>query len=106
MAENKIICTENNIDYITIRKAMCKDARTVEELKTLAGVCGHCQGCLDNLQGILDSVCGCYNISLQSVVDAVKQGANTVEKVGAKTNAGTLCGRCTILIENVIEIGK
>ena len=31
MAKNKVICTENNIDYSSIRKAMCSGARTVDE---------------------------------------------------------------------------
>lgn len=40
MAQNKIICTKNNVDYISIRKAMIAGARTADEVAKLAGVCG------------------------------------------------------------------
>ena len=106
MAGNKIICEKNNVDYITVRKAMCADARTKEELKKMINVCLECDGCKRELDGILSSVCGCKKVSLKAVVDAVKNGADTVEKVGEKTGAGTDCGRCKILIENVIKLKR
>ena len=45
MAENRTICTKNNIDYISIRMAMAKGARTVEDLVEMAGICAECEGC-------------------------------------------------------------
>jgi bacterioferritin-associated ferredoxin len=45
MAKNRIICTENEVDYLSIRKAMTAGARTVDELVELAGVCTECEGC-------------------------------------------------------------
>ena len=106
MAGNRIICVQNNIDYMTVRKAMCSDARTKAEIKEMTGVCLECEGCKRELDGILSSVCGCKNVSLKTVVDAVKNGADTVEKVGEVTGAGTECGRCKVLIENVIKLGR
>lgn len=106
MAANKVICTTNNVEYSSIRKAMCEGARTVEEVIEKAGVCNTCEGCKENLDWILSSVCGCKKTSLKAVVDAVKSGADTVEKVGEITGAGTACGRCKKLIENVIELGR
>ncbi|MEG0852628.1 MAG: (2Fe-2S)-binding protein [Angelakisella sp.] len=106
MAGNRLICTANNVDYITIRKAMCNGARTVAEVAEASGVCTVCDGCKRELEGILTSVCGCKNVSLKEVVDAVKNGADTVEKVGATTGAGTVCERCKALIANVIELGR
>lgn len=105
MAANRTICTVNDVDYMSIRKAMCKGARTVDEVAALTGVCGGCAGCQAELGPILASVCGCVGVSLQAVVDAVKGGADTVEKVGEVTGAGTDCGRCKVLIQNVIELG-
>ena len=102
MAGNKIICETNQVEYIQIRMAMCQNARTKEELKEMIGVCLTCEGCIENLDWILSSVCGCMKTSLASVVEAVKSGANTVEAVGVATGAGTDCGRCKILIENII----
>lgn len=108
MAGNRIICNINNVDYITIRKAMCQGARTMAELQTIAGVCLVCENCKRELENILQSVCGCREIALETVVNAVKNGADTVEKVSEMTGAGTgeNCGRCKLLIENIIEIGK
>ena len=106
MAGNRIICEKNNVDYATVRKAMCNGARTKIELKEIAGTCLECEGCKRELDGILSSVCGCKGVSLESVVNAVKNGADTVEKVGEVTGAGTDCGRCKLLIENVIKLGR
>lgn len=108
MAEDRIICKTNNIYYSTIRKSMVQGARTIDEIIEMAGVCNNCEGCDANLEGILSSVCGCMKVSLKDVVDAVKGGADTVEKVGVITKAGTGedCGRCQALIQNIIELER
>lgn len=105
MAGNRMICTTNQVEYIAIRKAMVAGGRTFEEIQAATGVCGDCEGCTSELDGILSSVCGCMKVSLQAVVDAVKSGADTVEKVGELTGAGMDCGRCKGLIANIIELG-
>ena len=113
MAQNRTICTKNNVDYISIRRAMIAGARTVEEVKEIAGACGECEGCKADLGWILASVCGCKKVSLEAVVNAVKAGADTVEKVGEMTGAGTgiceetgePCGKCKPLIQNIIDLG-
>ena len=106
MAGNSTICETNKVKYIQIRQAMCQNARTKEELKELAGVCLTCEGCMENLDWILASVCGCKKTSLASVIEAVKAGAKTVEAIGVATGAGTACGRCKVLIQNIIDIGR
>ncbi|MCL2015767.1 MAG: (2Fe-2S)-binding protein [Defluviitaleaceae bacterium] len=106
MAKKGTICELNNVQYIDIRMAMVKGLRTLEEIKADTNVCGECAGCKENLDWILSSVCGCKNVSLATVVNAVKNGANTVEKVAELTQAGTDCGRCTKLVENIIAIGR
>ncbi len=114
MAKNRTICTKNNVDYLSIRKAMISGARTVDELVEIAGVCAECEGCKSELEDILSSVCGCKNVSLKAVIDAVKNGADTVEKVGEVTGAGTgideetgeECGKCKALIQNIIDLGR
>lgn len=114
MAGNRMICTTSQVDYSTIRKAMTQGARTKEEIKESTGACLQCEGCQMELEGILTSVCGCEKVSLQSVLDAVLGGADTVEKVGEITGAGTgvdnstgePCGRCKGLIANIIELKR
>ncbi|NLK75812.1 MAG: (2Fe-2S)-binding protein [Clostridiales bacterium] len=108
------MCTINEVDYLSIRKAMTAGARTIDELVNLAGVCTQCEGCKSELEAILSSVCGCKNVSLEAVVNAVKNGADTVEKVGEITGAGTgineetgePCGKCKGLIQNIIDLGR
>lgn len=114
MAKNRVICTINDVDYLSIRKAMISGARTIDELVELVGVCTKCEGCKSELDAILSSVCGCKNVSLEVVVNAVKNGADTVEKVGEITGAGTgvneetgePCGKCKGLIQNIIDLGR
>ncbi|MCL2840913.1 MAG: (2Fe-2S)-binding protein [Defluviitaleaceae bacterium] len=105
---NFTVCTENDVQYLDIRKAMGSGLRTLEEIKTATNVCGICEGCGEHLDWILSTVCRCLGISMAAVVEAVKNGADTVEKVGEMTKAGTApdCGRCKILIENIVAIGK
>jgi NAD(P)H-nitrite reductase large subunit len=93
---------------MTIRKAMCVGVRTVEELAEKTGVCTVCAGCRADLEPILSSVCGCKEVSLAAVVEAVKNGNRTVDAVGAVTGAGTGedCGKCKLLIQNVIDLGR
>lgn len=106
MAGNKIICSDHQVDYAAIRKAMCNGARTAEEVARLAGTCNQCAGCRENLPWILASVCGCRKVSLQTVIAAVKNGADSVDKVVAATGAGADCGRCKALIANIIALGR
>ncbi|MBQ3421933.1 MAG: (2Fe-2S)-binding protein, partial [Romboutsia sp.] len=37
---------------------------------------------------------------------AVKNGADTTEKVAEETGAGAACGRCKALVQNVIELKR
>ena len=40
-------------------------------------------------------VCTCKNVTLGEIIHAIKeQGANSVEKIGEITDAGTACGCC------------
>ncbi|MBF7096808.1 (2Fe-2S)-binding protein [Alkalibacter mobilis] len=114
MAANRIICTTNDVDYIAIRRAMIGGARTVNDLKEKICVCGECEGCKTELPIILSTVCGCEKVSYDAVLAAIKAGADTVEKVGEATKAGTgidketgePCGRCKPLIQNMIDLGR
>lgn len=39
-------------------------------------------------------VCLCNNVSLGEILAAIKEGANTVEKIMDETDAGTSCELC------------
>ena len=62
-------------------------------------------------------MCWCYrrnisfclwsnNVSLEDVVNAVNNGCDTVEKVAEATKAGSACGRCKKLVQNVIDLKR
>ena len=105
---NFIVCDKNDVSYLDIRMAMVKGLRTVDEIKEATNVCVDCSGCKTSLDWILSTVCRCRAVPLKAVVEAVKNGADTVEKVGEMVKAGTdpVCGKCKILIENILAIGR
>ncbi len=54
-----------------------------------------------------DVICFCRNVTYGKIVEAVKNGAKTIDEVGAKTSAGTTCGACKTRILNIIkEVSK
>ena len=90
--------------YKQIRMAQAKGARTIEELKELSDIVIENDEELKEVEAILKNACKCKNVSIEEVVNAVKNGADTVEKVMEVTGAGTACGRCKGgLITNIIE---
>ena len=74
MAGDKIICHCKQVSYIDIRKAMIAGARTVQEIKDMTGAATGCGRCVGEIEKILASVCGCTGVSLEDVVNAVKNG--------------------------------
>lgn len=65
-----------------------------------------CGGCTSEILSILNSACSCNSVSINEVLDAVKSGADSTDKVGEVTKAGTTCGRCMPLIESIVELKK
>ena len=59
-----------------------------------------------DVKKILALACGCKMVSIEAIVNAVKDGADTVEKVVEVTGAGTNCGKCKALIQNIIDTKK
>ncbi|MGH1485014.1 MAG: FAD-dependent oxidoreductase [Cellvibrionaceae bacterium] len=47
-------------------------------------------------------VCQCNQISRGKISAVVEQGFNSVKKIGEKTSAGTVCGSCQPLLQNLI----
>lgn len=105
MVGNRVICDKHNVDYVSIRKAMCNGARTKAQIEEMTGACLTCEGCKKELDSILKSVCSCKHVSLKDVVNAVNAGASTVSEVRKITGVGTECGRCVALVQNIIELG-
>ena len=89
--------------YIKVRKAQAEGVRTVEELKEKSDIVIDNDTEIQEIEKILQNACKCKNVSIREVVSAVKNGADTFEKVAETTEAGTDCGRCKEIILNIIE---
>lgn len=51
-------------------------------------------------------VCKCRKVTEEEIVNAIKNGATTVEAVGEATKAGTGCGGCKPKIQELIDENK
>ncbi len=53
-----------------------------------------------------ETICYCYGVSKGEIIDAIKNGAKTVEAIGEETNAGTGCGGCKHKLQQLIDENK
>ena len=90
-------------DYKKVRMAMANGARTIEDIKKETDVVIKDEIYEDHIKKILANACSCKNVSIAAVVEAVKNGADDLEKVKEATGANTACGRCSGIIENIIN---
>ncbi len=51
-------------------------------------------------------ICDCTQVTQGQIEEAIKAGAKTVEAIGDKTGAGTICGVCVDKIEEIIDNTK
>ena len=71
--------------YIKVRKAQAEGVRTVEELKEKSDIVIDNDTEIQEIEKILQNACKCKNVSVSEVVSAVKNGADTFEKVAETT---------------------
>lgn len=89
--------------YKQVRMAQAQGARTIDELKKVSDIVIENESEVKEIEALLQNACRCMGVSVQDVVNAVNNGASTVEAVGEATGAGTACGRCKSIIANIIE---
>ena len=80
--------------YKKIRRAQAEGARTVEDLRRMTDLVIESDEEAAEMQRILKNACGCNNVSVEEVARAVRNGADTVDKVTAATGAGANCDKC------------
>lgn len=83
--------------YVKVRGAQAQGARTVEELKQMTDIVIENDAELQEVEMLLK------NVSVDDVVTAVENGADTIEKVAEVTGATSVCGRCKGIVANIIE---
>ncbi|MGN0144788.1 MAG: (2Fe-2S)-binding protein [Clostridium sp.] len=98
-----------NIDmnkYIKVRMAQANGARTLDELKNLSDIVIESTEESAAIEEILKQACKCNNLTVNDVLNAINDGADTLEKVMEVTSAGITCGRCKGVLSNIIEIRR
>ena len=48
-------------------------------------------------------ICFCEEITYQDILNAIRNGAKTVEDITEMTNAGLACGTCISDLEEILE---
>lgn len=74
--------------------------KPAERLRLLAGRAGASQ----MERGAI--VCACFDIGVNQIAAAARQGCQTVEAVGTATQAGTNCGSCRSEIRRIIDAAR
>ena len=110
MSQEKIICGCLNITEKQIVNAVEKGLTTVRKIGEAIEAGTICGNCTDQIQEVIDKakpkekiVCGCYKITEEEIVKAIKNGATTVDSIGNITRAGTGCGKCKEKIQEIID---
>ena len=96
----------DNERYIKVRGAQAQGARTVKEVKDMTNIDIEDDDEYREIDRVLQNVCKCQNVSVNEVVEAVKNGADTIERVMEETKAGSGCGRCKGVIQSIIDNKK
>lgn len=58
------------------------------------------------MSNINDMICPCFDLTRADIIDAINEGANTVEEIGEINGAGTMCGVCLDDLEQILEEHK
>ena len=93
-------------EYLKVRHAMVKGARTIPDIEKMTDIIIGDNDHAQKIQEVLDNACRCKKVSYETVVNAVKNGAETLDDVRIATGAGTICARCCKLLERIIEDSK
>lgn len=104
--ESKVVCGCYNVTVQDLNNAIKNGAKSFEEVQEITKVGTGCGKCINSNKELVNEliikkkidenqiVCGCFKVTAQDIVAAVKNGANSFEEVQAVTKVGTGCGRC------------
>ncbi|GFP76973.1 (2Fe-2S)-binding protein [Clostridium fungisolvens] len=104
--ENKVVCGCYNVTLQDLNNAVKNGAKSFEEVQQVTKVGTGCGKCINGNKELVNEliikkkidenqiVCGCFKVTAQDIVAAVKNGAKSFEEVQAVTKIGTGCGGC------------
>ena len=102
----KVMCGCFNVTEQDIKNAIKNGAKSFEEVQAVTKVGTGCGRCIGSNKILVDElllrkkidenqvVCGCFKVTVQDLVNAIKNGAKSFEEVQAITKVGTGCGKC------------
>ncbi len=50
-----------------------------------------------------DIICHCQEVTYDTIINAIKNGAHTIDTIGDATEAGITCGYCIEELEEILE---
>jgi NAD(P)H-nitrite reductase large subunit len=104
--ENPVVCGCLKVTVQDLAKAIKNGAKSFEEVQAVTKVGTGCGKCVESNKVLVNQllarkkieenqvVCGCFKVTAQDIVNAVKNGAKSFEEVQAVTKVGTGCGKC------------
>ncbi len=92
-------------EYIEIRHAQAKGARTIDDILKMTTIQADTPEKMREIEDVLRVACRCKNVLVEEVAVAVQNGADSVEKIKELTEAGTACGRCVSILEDILKRG-
>ena len=105
-AGSKVVCGCYNVTDQDLKNAINKGAKSYKEVQEITKVGTGCGKCSPGNEVLVNKmilkkkidenqvVCGCFNVKVQDMIQAIKNGASSFEDVQAVTKAGTGCGGC------------
>lgn len=106
MDYDKVVCGCYKVTVGDLNRAVKNGAKSFEEVQAVTKVGTGCGNCVDGNKELVNEiiirkkieenqiVCGCFKVTAQQIVDAVKNGAKSFEEIQAITKIGTGCGGC------------
>jgi NAD(P)H-nitrite reductase large subunit len=103
---NKVVCGCFKVTEQDLNNAIKNGAKSFEEVQAITKVGTGCGKCVGSNKALVDGlllskridenqvVCGCFNVTVQDLNNAIKNGAKSFEEVQAITKVGTGCGKC------------
>jgi NAD(P)H-nitrite reductase len=104
--QTKVICECMKVTEQDIKNAIKNGANSFEEVQAATKVGKGCGNCVESNKNLVDElllskkikenqiICGCMNVTVQDMINAIKKGARSFEEVQAVTKVGTGCGNC------------
>ncbi|MBC2580048.1 (2Fe-2S)-binding protein [Clostridium sp. DJ247] len=103
---NKVVCGCFKVTVQDLNNAIKNGAKSFEEVQAATKVGTGCGRCVESNKSLVNElllrkkidenqvVCGCFKVTVQDLVNAIKNGAKSFEEVQAATKVGTGCGKC------------